>query len=106
MPGFGKYIFHYNLSRFLVKDGRLNISHRGYDFPNSKGSLNAQLNRRKHLHSRTWYHGISETGDKEETLKPPEIKNQLQMKDQEPDFFKSNTGKQRFGKMHLNTERK
>lgn len=40
-----------------------------------------------------WHHGISETGDKEETLKLPEIKNNLHMKYQVSEFFKSNTGK-------------
>lgn len=40
MLGFGKYIFYYNLLRFLVKDGRLNILYRGYDFLNLKGLLN------------------------------------------------------------------
>lgn len=46
-------------------------------------------------YSKTQHHGISEIGGKEETLKLPQIKNKLHMKDPESEIFKSNTGKQK-----------
>lgn len=73
----------------------MNTPRRGYEFPDSMGSLN-QLNRRKQIYTARLSIMEFQTHEgKEETLKLPEIRNKLHMKDQKSDNFKSNTGKQK-----------